>query len=526
MAVAGMNRVPLEPPQSTAPTRLTGWLKRRLTHDRFMRSILTRVSGSTLSLVVAMASTPILTRLYSPTDFGVLAVYVAFVATIGVVASLSYQLAIPLPHEDDDAAYLVLLSFCFALAFSAVSSVAVVLFAEPVAERLGIPAVADHLWMLPLGVLAFSGCHVLYKTAVRRHAFAFISRSIVIQSAATAATKIGASAVGPFGLIAGHFVGQLVGVLFMGRLAVNLLRRSFTNMRWAEMVRLGRRYWRFPAFASSAAIVTKLAERIPPIVFMALFGPAAAGLYELARRVCLLPMVLGGHAVSDVLGSQVGKAHRAGTLGPLVYRVYCLLVAGAIPPLIILIASGPELFSVVFGERWRVAGEFARWLTPLMLFQVVNSPLHYCFAVLQRQALYAVYQAAALTTLIIGLLVGSFLGDPHLAVGAASILAGACYLAATLRLFMMTRLTLVQALVPILHQGLIGVLLALPTIATAVADQRVSVRLGGLGVTLGLTILRYVHLFRAREGVVSGARRLRGCDPVLWIRSMKRPPSR
>lgn len=234
------------------------------------------------------------------------------------------------------------------------------------------------------------------------------------------------------------------------------------------------------------------------MLFAALFGPAAAGFYALARRVSLAPLAPLGHSIADVLGAQVGPAHRAAALGPLVRRVYRLLAAVAAPPLIVLAASGPELFGVVFGEQWRAAGEFARWLTPCVLLQVIVGPLHYCFSALRKQALFAVYQTCALAALIGGLLLGSLLGDQYAGVGAASLLAAGCYFLLTWHLFRLTRLTLGQALAPLLLQALLGLLLALPAIAAA-ASGRAGLTLAGAGVTAALLLLRYAHLFRARR---------------------------
>ena len=474
------------------------WLTRRWTRDRLLRSFFTRVSGSLLSQALLIAATPILTRLYQPADFGVQAVYTACLAAIGVIAGLGYQQAIPLPEDDTAAAGLLLLSFGAALGVAGVSAAGVALFAEPIAALMGAPALAAYLWVLPLGVLVTAGCQLGYQAAVRRRAMARLARVSVLQSAAAAAAQVGAAPLGAFGLIGGRLAGQLAALAAVLQLPVSLVRGVWPSIRWPELARLGRRYWRFPAFNGAAAIVTKLTEHLPAVLFAALFGPAAAGFYALARRVSLAPLAPLGHSIADVLGAQVGPAHRAAALGPLVRRVYRLLAAVAAPPLIVLAASGPELFGVVFGAQWRAAGEFARWLTPCVLLQVIVGPLHYCFSALRKQALFAVYQTCALAALIGGLLLGSLLGDQYSGVGAASLLAAGCYFLLTWHLFRLTRLTFGQALAPLLLQALLGLLLALPAIAAA-ASGRAGLTLAGAGVTAGLLLLRYAHLFRARR---------------------------
>ena len=474
-------------------------ISRGLTRDRLLRSFLTRVSGSAVSQTLLMAATPILTRLYAPADFGVQGAYTAFVAVLSVIACLGYQQAIPLPDDDGDAAHLLLLAGCAALGVSAAAALGVAVFAGPIAALIEAPALADYLWLLPVSVLVTSVLQLVYQVAVRRRALARLARCAVIQAAAGAAAQIGGSPLGPLGLIGGRLTGQAASLASILRLPADLLRAARGAIRRQELLRLGRRYWRFPAFGGAAGIVTKLTEHLPAVLFLTLFGAAAAGLYVMARRVCLAPMGLIGYSVSDVFGSRVRTAHRDGSLGTLVYRVYRLMAAVAVPPLAVVAAAGPELFGVVLGAQWRAAGEFARWITPFVLLQAIAGPLHYGFSVLDRQALFACYQAAALASLTAGLLAGAVLDDQRAAVAAGSLLAAACYFLLAWHLFRMARLTLRHALAPLAQQALIGALLALPAAAAAAASDRPGVTLAGAGVTGALIALRYAQVFRARR---------------------------
>ena len=469
-----------------------GW-----TRDRLLRSFFTRVSGSVVSQALLVAATPVLTRLYAPADFGVQGAYTAFAAVLSAVACLGYQHAIPLPDHDGDAAHLLLLACCAALGVAAAAALGVAVFAGSIEALVEAPALAAYLWLLPLSVLVTSVLQLVYQVAVRRRALARLARVAVIQSAAVAAAQIGGAPLGPLGLIAGRLAGQVTALASILRLPADLVRAAPGGIRRRQLLRLGRRYWRFPAFSGAAGIVTKLTEHLPAVLFLTLFGPAAAGLYVMARRVCVAPMGLIGYSVSDVLGSQVRTAHRDGALGALIHRVYRLMTTVAVPPLAVVAAVGPELFGAALGPQWRPAGEFARWLTPFVLLQAIAGPLHYGFSVFDRQALFAGYQAAALALLAAGLVAGSVLGDGRAAVAASSLPAAACYFLLVWRLFGMARLTLRHALAPLARQAVIGALLALPAAAAAAASDRPGVTLAGAGVTLALIALRYVRLFRA-----------------------------
>ena len=66
-------------------------------------NILTLMVGTTLSQAVPIAIMPILTRIYTPEDFGLYAIYGAIITILGTIASGRYELAILLPDKDEDA---------------------------------------------------------------------------------------------------------------------------------------------------------------------------------------------------------------------------------------------------------------------------------------------------------------------------------------------------------------------------------------------------------------------------------------
>jgi hypothetical protein len=61
---------------------------------------------------LAVAAAPILTRLFTPEDCGLLAVYASLCALIGVMSSLRDDLAIPLPEDDVEAANVLAALIC------------------------------------------------------------------------------------------------------------------------------------------------------------------------------------------------------------------------------------------------------------------------------------------------------------------------------------------------------------------------------------------------------------------------------
>ena len=108
-------------------TRIRSSLRRLLPRNAFARGVSVLVGGTAGAQLLTVLAAPLLTRLYSPEDFGLLAVYASLLALIGVISSLRYELAIPLPEDDTEAANVAVLSLILVGISTLLSAVLVLL---------------------------------------------------------------------------------------------------------------------------------------------------------------------------------------------------------------------------------------------------------------------------------------------------------------------------------------------------------------------------------------------------------------
>ena len=71
--------------------------------SEFSKNVLTLVTGTTIAQSIPIAISPILTRIYTPEDFGVLALFISITTILGTIANGRYELAIVLPKRDNNA---------------------------------------------------------------------------------------------------------------------------------------------------------------------------------------------------------------------------------------------------------------------------------------------------------------------------------------------------------------------------------------------------------------------------------------
>ncbi len=384
--------------------RLKALIQKKLPKNAFARNASVLVGGTLVAQVLMVLAAPLLTRLYSPDDFGLLAVYTSMLAITLLLSSLRYNIAIPLPEEDAEATNLVALSLILVGINSFLIAVLVLLLSDPIAEALGLPVLVNYLWLLPLGILLGGAYNVFTQWSVRTKRFGVIASTRVRQALVALAIQLSTFKLGGLGLLLGQVAGHGVG-------ATRLARPEFRKVSWAGIRKVAIRYQRFPIYSTPAGLSRVAGVELPSLVLAAAFSPAAAGLYALTNRVLGVPAAVLGGAVSQVFVSNAAEAYRNGSLGPLVRNLHAKMAQIGLPFMFLLMMLGPELFGIVFGEAWRQAGEFACWMAPWLYLVFVSSPITTITAVMERQKQGLVFHLALLAFRIIALYVGIWTGD-------------------------------------------------------------------------------------------------------------------
>ncbi len=410
-------------------TALGFFLERLLPKSSFVRSVSVLAGGAAAGQLLVVLASPLLTRLYTPEDFGLLGLYIALLSSIGVLASLRYELAIPLPEDDEEAVHVAVLALVLVLGTTLLTTVVILSFRLPIAQALNAPGLVDYLWLLPVGLLLLGTYQVLNYWAIRTQAFPVIARTRFMQGVGAVMVQIGGYALGPLALLLGYVAGQAAGTSTLGLLVVRKHRAVLKRLSLNGVLRALQRYRRFPIYATWGSVFNTVSHQVPLLLLAAFFGATSAGIYLLAYRVLTLPMQLIGKSIADVFFSTAVEANREGRLGQLVATTHQTLAHVAMPPMLLVVLTAPELFALVFGEPWMQAGQFAQWLAVSVYFQFVLSPISNLFALLEKQVHAMALQGFLVTSRAGALILGGYLNDLMLGIALFAVASAACYFA-------------------------------------------------------------------------------------------------
>jgi len=384
--------------------RTKSTLRSLLPKGAFARGVTVLVGGTAGAQILLVLAAPVLTRIYTPEDFGMLAVYASLLALIGVVSSMRYELAIPLPEDDGEAANVAALCLILVGISTLLAGVLVLLLRQPIAELLGVPSLAGYLWLLPVGVLLGGAYNIFNYWSVRTKRFSAIAGTKLRQALATLAIQLTLFKLGSIALLFGQVAGQSVGIASLGRSALS--GGGFRQVSWRGILTAARKYRRFPIFSTLGGFLNSAGGQLPTLLLSAFFSPIIAGLYLLTERVLFGPASIMQTAVSQVLHSHAKECNDKEKYAKLVGNVHVALLSISLPISVVIFFFSPPVFTYVFGESWTEAGRYGSVLAVMFAFQFVSSPLTVVFHSINRPDLTLYYNVMLLILRVIGIFIG------------------------------------------------------------------------------------------------------------------------
>lgn len=386
----------------------------------FIQNVTVLISGTALAQALQFLVSPVLSRLYDPSAFGLLGVFLATMGIVSVVAAAKYELAIVLPKEDRAAANLFVLSCAIVGGISFVILVAVGFGRDLFARLMGEPELASYFWWLPIGVLAVGLYQVFNYWATRRKHYARLSISQGIRSVGVAGAQVpaGMLKVGAGGLIGGQIVGQTIATVVLGfQILKEDGRRIWEAVSLAGMRNEAREYSKFPKFTAPQDMVNSISQNIPAYLLAFFFSPSVVGFYWFTHRLLSAPSRLIGEAVRKVFYQRVSEKYvRGKSVYTDLWKTTAGLLALGLVPTVVVLMWGPYLFAFLFGEEWSVAGAYAQWLTLWWLVGFINVPSTMLVHVFGLQHLLLIYETLLVVSRVLSIALGAYLGDDYTAI--------------------------------------------------------------------------------------------------------------
>jgi O-antigen/teichoic acid export membrane protein len=386
---------------------------KKIWQNKSLKNVMVLTSGTVLSQVLPIVFFPILSRLYSPYEYGILGIFMSISMLLVVFSSLQLNLAILIPKEDIDAVNILKTGLFLCIVASAFCLLLIVFFANSICSFLNIPDLKPWLYLLPITIF-FSGGSVQltgYLNRIGRFKEIAFSRILVSVFTVFFSLLFGFKHIGAGGLVISYAIGSLVGFAILCHKYLSAGDLKLITLVQVKTV-IGQ-HKNFPIYTLPTELLSTLSQQLPSYFFSIYSGAQSVGLFSRGRQLLGLPASYLTGAISEVYRQKASQyfQHDRQALKKLFIKTTLHLIVVSIVPFSLLLAYSPDIYAFMFGEQWREAGVYSQCLVIMYFVKFVVTPPSYVFYFYGKQKLDFVIQVliilATSVSLVIGLLVFS-----------------------------------------------------------------------------------------------------------------------
>lgn len=355
--------------------------------SEFSRNVLTLMTGTTIAQAIPVAISPILTRLYTPEDFGIFALFIAITSIFASIVSGRYELAIMLPKKDEDAINILALGFMINVFISILLLLIVSIFNTKITSLLNNEELSFWLYFIPVTVFFIGLFNLLTYFNNRKKNYKDIANATILKSIVLSVVQLGVGFIknGAVGLISGQIISQLFANI---RLLKNILKDKvlISKIDRLKIYANAKKYKNFPKYQAPHAFLNSFSANTPVYMFSMFFSSTVVGLYALSTRIIFAPLMIIAGASAKVYNQKVTEIYNnKGDAYGFTIRLLKSLLKKIIVPFLLIVIFAPDIFAFVFGENWREAGVYTQILSSYLILNILVSTVVYIASLVNKQ---------------------------------------------------------------------------------------------------------------------------------------------
>lgn len=344
-----------------------------------LRHVLQLMTGTGIATLIPILATPILTRIYTPEEFGVGEIYLISTILLAMVVTLRLDAALIIPKDANEARKILNSVFTNSLFVSGA-----VLIGAGGGILTGI--LEEVFILLPLSVLLVGLFETCICFNIRNQQFKQIGlyKSLYLFSIVLFKIILGSLGYSYIGIIVGTVIGQFIG--FVAVFFFNSQNADFSFQfhleNWKEVV--FDKYSDFPKHNLPQTFFNNAREYLLSFIIVSLYTNTVLGLYALTLKMVKSPLYVLGHSFSDVAFQRFSRLEdRKDYKDFISFNLKTFL--GLAPIYFVFFYFLSDMVASIFGNGWQMAGDYALIMSPWFYFAIVSITLEKLGMVLRKQ---------------------------------------------------------------------------------------------------------------------------------------------
>ncbi|HDC9908108.1 TPA: type 8 capsular polysaccharide synthesis protein Cap8K [Staphylococcus aureus] len=355
--------------------------------NKFIGDSFLMILSSGIAQVILIITTPIITRLYSPTEFGEFTIFSNIAMILMPIINARYDLLIVNTKNDRSANILSQISFLISLLILLIL----------------IPIFAISAWLYPNFILDFifiiimlflvSLTNIFTNYLNKERKYKVLSLINVFRAGSMALLQIifGLLALGSLGLIIGFSLSYIAGIT----LGYKTFKKHFNIVRDKEETKaLFLENKNQLVYSTPSILLNSLSFSVVVFFIGILYTNTEVGIYGMAIRVLGIPVTIISLGLSKIFMQQANDYYiEYGNFRNLLLKFSSILVIVSIILYVPLYLFSEELVNILLGHSWVDAITVIKIVIPLFVIRLIVSTVSLSVIVLQKQQLELILQA-------------------------------------------------------------------------------------------------------------------------------------
>ena len=366
----------------------------------FIKNIFTLFSGAAIAQLITLIAIPILTRIYTPEDFGFIAIYLSIANIVATISTGRYELAIMLPKTKENALAIIKGTFRIILIVTLIT-LAAILILKSFDNKISDFIQPFYFYFLPISIFIVGLTNVFTQWFTRQKEFKLQAKTKIVKSGSSSIVNISLGFlfnIKSLGLFIGHIVGQGLQLLIFTFRFLKDEKESLKNIDRNTIKAQLKENRNFPYYSAPMGFLNAISVDILIYVLNLFYTTSLVGLYTNATKVINYPLSLISQSFTSVFYQKISETDKKIKLYLISYFVNLIIASIAMTPIIFW---GEEIFVFVLGKDWEIAGSIAKYLAPLTIASFAMRSVSNIFSLTRKNGILLIWQIIYLIVILV-----------------------------------------------------------------------------------------------------------------------------
>lgn len=386
-------------------------LKGKLRNNEFVKNAMTLTAGTSIAQLLPILIYPLLSRLYTPDDFGLFSIFASLTSILSVLATGKYEMSVLLAKTKEDAYNVVGLVVSIAACVLLLSLIVLMCLSDRLGVWFGISDLSHWFFLSPLAAFSIIIYNLYNEWSVRSKRFKVLALNKLINSLCVSIGKLSFGVVKIFsaGLVVGDTLGRFLSAVGCAVRMFYFEKGFIKSLSFDQFKKLAIRFSNFPKYYLPSELINTIGGQLPIFLIGYFFSKTEVGYFGMTLSVLSIPVSMISYSVRDTFRQKANENIIAtGSSRELFLKTFKVLSVFALCGLV-LIFFMPGLFSYVLGEQWRISGQYAQIILPMVLLSFISNSLSGIIVITEKLRVAFWFQIYYFSVTLFSILLGYYL---------------------------------------------------------------------------------------------------------------------